>query len=178
MKKQLLTLLLALLIGMPSGVALAHGQGHRGGHDKFMMLFDTDKDGVVTEQEFAESSARRFAKMDGDSSGTVSTEEFSQYIQERRQERKQRSFQDMDANADGQLSLDEYLKAKRERAERRFKSMDQDANGLLSVEEITASKHGHKHGRKTYGGKRIFARLDRNGDGQIDREESQIAWLN
>ena len=177
MKKQLLTLFLALLIGIPTGVALAHGRGHNGGHDKFMMFFDADKDGVVTQAEFSESSDQRFAKMDGDSSGTVSTEEFSQYIQERRQERKQRSFKHMDTNADGQLSLDEYLDAKRERAERRFKSMDKDANGMISAEESTARKHGRKHGRKKYGGKRVFARLDGNGDGQIDRGESQAAWL-
>ncbi|TDJ70160.1 MAG: hypothetical protein E2O38_12005 [Proteobacteria bacterium] len=174
MKKQLLTLFLVLLIGIPTGVALAHGRGHNGGYDKFMMFFDADKDGVVTRAEFSESSDQRFAKMDSDSSGTISTEEFSQYIQERRQERRQRSFKHMDTNADGRVGLDEYLDVKRERAERRFKSIDKDANGMISAEEFTALKYG----RKKHSGKRIFGRLDDNSDGQIDKEESQAAWLN
>ena len=69
---------------------------------------------------------------------------------------------------------DEYLDVKRERAERRFKSIDKDANGMISAEEFTALKYG----RKKHSGKRIFGRLDDNSDGQIDKEESQAAWLN
>ena len=174
MKKQLLMSFIALLIAIPSVAPAYGGRGHGGKYDRFMTFFDTDNDGVVTREEFARASAQRFAKLDGDSSGTVSADELSQYLQERRRDPKQRHFESMDSNSDGYVSLDEYLAVTRERAERRFKHMDKDADGLVSSQDFGASKRGHKK----YGGKRIFSRLDGNGDGQVTKEESETAWLN
>lgn len=172
MQKQLLTSLLTLLIALP-GLSLAGGRDHDGRYDRFMTFFDANKDGVVSQAEFAQSSAERFRKMDVDANGTISPDEFSQYLQERRRQRKQEKFAKLDANTDGVVSLEEYLAFNRARAEQRFRALDKDTDGFVSAKDFAESRRGNRK----HAGKRIFSRLDGNNDGQISQEESQAAWL-
>ena len=82
-------------------------------------------------------------------------------------------FQKLDANDDGELSLDEF-KDKRQRKEikeetlnEHFKELDTDSNGSLSQEEFKARKEVMKQ-------KRIeehFSEMDKDGNGTIDLDE-------
>jgi Ca2+-binding EF-hand superfamily protein len=49
--------------------------------------------------------------------------------------------------------------------------MDKNRDGMLSADEMVSHK---KHQPRF--GKKIFSRLDANGDGQVSKEESQAAW--
>jgi hypothetical protein len=63
---------------------------------------------------------------------------------------KQSKFSKKDANADGQLSLQEYTgKAKKpENAAKRFAKLDVDGNGSLSEKEFAAQKKKSKKSKK------------------------------
>lgn len=52
-------------------------------------------------------------------------------------------FKKLDANADGKLSKEEFLKGKKDaaKAEERFKKLDKDGDGFLSLEEFKAAFH-------------------------------------
>jgi Ca2+-binding EF-hand superfamily protein len=159
----------ALLIGslLSSTLALAEG----GGTGKFMHFFDSNKDGIVTLDEFEAAMKTRFERMDSDHNNVVSKEEFRSYLKQRRAEHKQRRLQTMDANGDGQISKDEFIKYQTSKLERHFTRLDKNHDGLLSVAELDS---GHRHHR--HHGKHLFYKLDANGDGVITQEESRAAW--
>lgn len=51
-------------------------------------------------------------------------------------------FNTIDANQDGQLSLDELTTPQLSKAERKFNQKDGDDNGLISFEEFQQTRHG------------------------------------
>ena len=201
MKSHSLHIITAISLGimLVSPLVLA-GPKHGGSGKKFMQLFDADKDGKVTQDELAKSSAERFMKMDLDGNNTFNFEEFTQYVKSRKKERRQIKFKKMDSNSDGKIgqkeylenkkarvtrkfdrldingdgtiSRDEFLDAKIDRAARRFKRMDKDRDGSISPSEFVARKYRRKSGE------RIFKKLDGNGDGTVTRDESLKAWSN
>jgi Ca2+-binding EF-hand superfamily protein len=144
---------------------------HEGSHNRFMQFFDANADGTVTYEEFLGASRNRFERMDTDSNATISEDEFSSYMQARREERHKDHFERMDANKDGKVSKDEFLSSSQERAQRRFERMDGNNDGQLSSDELGPGK---KH--KPRFGKKIFSKLDTNGDGKVTQQESQAAW--
>ena len=151
-----------------SSLALAGG-----GSGKFMRYFDTNKDGVVTLDEFEAAMQARFDQMDSDHNGVVSSQEFRDYIKQRRLEHKQERLKSMDTNGDGQVSKDEYLAYQARKAEARFARLDANHDGLLSADELDKrGSHRHHH----YGSKGLFHKLDSNGDGVITLDESRAAW--
>lgn len=167
MKKSVIS---GLLVGgmLCSSLALAHG----GGTGKFMRFFDTNKDGVVTQDEFEAAMTTRFDHMDSDHNGTVSMEEFRNYLQQRRQEHKQARLKQMDSNGDGQVSQDEYLAYQTKKAQSRFSQLDKNHDGVLSADELDKRGYHHKH----HGGNGLFRKLDTNHDGVVTQEESRAAW--
>lgn len=175
MRKQLITALTLLGVGLVgSAPVLAGGYGRDGGQ-KFMQFFDTNQDGTVTLEEFTDAAANRFAKMDSDKNGSVSADEFRAYVQGRRGEHRQQRYVEMDTNKDGQISKDEFLASKRRHAEHQFDRMDTNGDGLLSAGEFASRPAG---GHRGFGGRRIFQRLDTNGDGVITKAEGMAAWGN
>jgi len=112
------------------------------------MQADKDGDGRVSRAEATSSGAERsgewFDKLDLNKDGYLSQEEMKQARDNRHQmhgdmkEKMEARFKEADANADGQLSLDE-VQAKMPRLAERFTSLDTDKNGLLSKDEL---KHG------------------------------------
>ena len=169
---------LIIISGMALSLPALGGDGkYSNGKSRFMSFFDTNGDNIVTMEEFNTAAAARFNRIDADSNGVISKDEFHAYMGKKRQERNAQRFQMMDSDADGQVSQQEYLTYKQQKAERRFKSMDLNNDGVVSQEEYEARKSrwsGRKHGHRGKGG--IFAKLDANGDGQITRDESLAAW--
>jgi len=112
------------------------------------MQADKDGDGRVSRAEATSSGAERsgewFDKLDLNKDGYVTQEEMKQARESRHgshgdmKEKMEARFKEADANADGQLSLDE-VQAKLPRLADRFTALDADKNGLLSKDEL---KHG------------------------------------
>lgn len=76
-------------------------------------------------------------------------------------------FATLDANSDGQLSMEE-LQAQ---GQARFAAADTDGNGSLSAEELTAASEGRRANRI----ERMMERLDANEDGELSQEELAAA---
>lgn len=72
-------------------------------------------------------------------------------------------LQEFDTNGDGNLSLEEYqalwLDAMHERMVDQFQRHDDDGDGLVTAEEFSEMQS------------KMVARMDRNGDGQIDAND-------
>lgn len=156
---------------LSTSLALAHGHGT----GRFMQFFDTNKDGVVTLDEFEAAMQTRFNNMDSDHNGLVSAEEFRHYLQQRRLQHKQARLKKMDSNGDGKVSKDEYLAYMSNRAQARFEHLDKNHDGMLVADELDRgckSRHGHGHRYGTG----LFHKLDSNGDGSISLAESRAAW--
>lgn len=168
MKKSVISSLVASTL-LCSSLALAHA----GGTGKFMKFFDTNKDGMVTLEEFETSMKTRFDRMDANHDGRVSREEFYQYLKQRRKEHRQARLKMMDSNGDGQVSKDEFLAYANTKAAQRFARMDRNQDGILSADELgMRTCHHHRH----TGRKGLFSKIDANHDGVVTLEESRAAW--
>lgn len=77
--------------------------------------------------------------------------------------RAERSFQRIDADNDGKVTLNEW----KPKAEKRFMKLDDDANGTVTTAEIDAWLNRGIEKRKA----RMLGRLDGNKDGNVTREE-------
>jgi len=102
----------------------------------FMMAYDKDGDGKVTEQEMYDSRSRAFNSFDTNDDGKVTQSEFNESRKEftaRAVERKgeDRSFDLQDKNDDGALTREEYLDFSRF-----FTRADRNDDGALSKDEI------------------------------------------
>ena len=73
------------------------------------------------------------------------------------------SFDALDANGDGSLTLEEVHAA----PQARFDAMDTDGNGAVSVEELTAAAQGRAAERA----EKMMARFDDNEDGALTIDE-------
>jgi hypothetical protein len=172
---------LATLLCFAATPVLAGSEHGHGGHGKFMSYFDSNNDGVVTMEEFKESSSTRFDNMDTNHDNSISAEEFGSYVVQRKEQRQQQRFASMDSNKDGQVSKEEFLNHAQQKAEDRFAGLDANSDGIISSEEFDVrpkGKHGHsdKHHQGHKMGHGFFNRLDTNHDGQVTRDESVAAW--
>jgi Ca2+-binding EF-hand superfamily protein len=117
------------------------------------MQADKDGDGRVSRAEATSSGAERsgewFDKLDLNKDGYLTQDEMKQAHDNRHQmhgdmkEKMEARFKEADANADGQLSLDE-VQAKMPRLAERFTTLDTDKNGLLSKDELRQGAPGHR----------------------------------
>lgn len=160
---------------------------------------DANDDGVLTREEMdaarekmrEESRSRRgdpaerFAKADADGDGKVTLDEMKATatarmaekgkdgkVPDRHAERMEKFFAAADTNGDGGLTQDEMEaagdKMKKKHADKRggkkgdmFSRVDADGDGQVTKAEFVA------------GGDKMFERLDRNGDGKLEKGEGR-----
>lgn len=123
--------------------------------------------GLVTPAEAAGGKHRphhSFEELDANSDGKLTQAEMELHMQAR--------FEGADANGDGLLSKDELLERlkarKADRAEKYIGHMlerhDANGDGALSMDEMKSRHHG-----------KMFARMDKDDDGAVTKEEFEAA---
>jgi hypothetical protein len=147
MRNTLATLAATLATLLATGAAMADHEHGDGRHDE--LRADTNGDGRVSREEAVSAGAKRsgewFDKLDADKDGFVTQEELQTARDTHRaqwRDKMDEHFKAVDANGDGQLSLDE-VQARKPQLAQRFGDLDQDKNGQLSREEL---RRGHSKG--------------------------------
>lgn len=123
------------------GKAMPTG-GHTG--NAFIGTWDDDGDGKVTSTEYAAVRKARFATTDGDSSGSLTVDEYVNEYAVRL---------DRDIADERNASL--------KQTDTRFKALDKDQDKLIGRVEYDGS------------GDRAFVHLDRNKDGRITNDDAE-----
>ncbi len=176
------------------------GMGARGG-EQLLRMFDANKDGKVTKDEFLAGVRQRFAEMDLNNDGRITDEDLPPMMRGRnvlaggsatgsmghRGMPMLRMLQGADANKDGVITLDEVLAA----AETRFAVLDRNKDSVIDKADFDALRKEmvdyrvkrfiHHYGadkdgkitREQFMAKAAerFAQLDFNNDGTIGRDE-------
>lgn len=131
---------------------------------------DTNKDGVIDQQEFA--TAQQLKEADTNNDGTLSTDELAAMIMKRQAERQaERLTRRLDIDGDGKVTIAEIEGQKA----KRFALMDRNSDGKLEGNEL-------RRGRGD--GDRQFGSHGRHGDGpraerhdrRGDRHEHGKRW--
>lgn len=76
--------------------------------EAMLKLIDADTNGEVTESEFIDYAAQKFAAVDVDGDGELSEEEADNDREVMRAERQKEMFKVMDSDGNGQISEEEY----------------------------------------------------------------------
>ncbi len=144
----------ALINGMLATAVFAAG-GDRGRGFDFSAI-DADQSGTITTAEVAAFHAARFAQADANGDGFIAEDELIGLIpegadvdQERAQKRLLRMSAHLDADDDGQISLEEF--SADDRQTRMFERLDADENGELSAEELEKVKKRGKKDKRGHG---------------------------
>ncbi|MBO0345287.1 calcium-binding protein [Roseibium sp. CAU 1637] len=108
------------------------GFGKKGGHGKRMAKklfsdFDTNSDGVITQEEIDAVVATRFSETDRDGNAEIGLEEFKTALAERTKPMQVRAFQRFDVDGDGTVTQAETDAA----ADKLFSRLDRDGDGVL-----------------------------------------------
>ena len=113
------------------------------GKTRFMETYDVDGDGQVTLAEFMAEREEGYQRRDADGDGSVHSEEYV-------------------AEYEGRLQkeLEETYTRQIDQAEFRFTVLDTDDDEIMTLSEFNDS------------GSRMFSRLDSNGDGVINDEDT------
>jgi hypothetical protein len=154
-----LALAFLTLAGIAGGVAYAAGPDDpegTGGPSMMQGMDDSSPDGPDGPGGPGGRHGMRFDRLDTDQSGDVTFEEFSAALKSR--------IGDADANHDGKMTVDEIAseieKMRAERMARRIiDRFDTNGDGVLTADEISSRQ------------KKMFALLDRNDDGRIEKDE-------
>jgi len=136
---------------------------------------DTNKDGKVTKEEYKGKIPFEYADRNKD--GAVSMDDMRggggpgipgmPPGEGMNPEAIAGRFKEADKNGDGKVTKDEFPGAPE-----RFANLDKDGDGGVTLEEMTAAMKGAGPGGPgEKGGKRMFQRFDKNGDGKVARDE-------
>ena len=126
------------------GVALAEaGPGPR--TPPLFLKLDRNDDAVLDKAEALQPRQRRFAKMDANGDGRLTTNEIDGFLKQRLQRRlmrlRYRMLARFDANGDGVISKEEFTA----RALRRFARADLNGDGRVTPEELRAARKFRRH---------------------------------
>ena len=156
------------------------GGGQRERRERFMKqleMFDTNKDGKVSKEEWKGKAP--FELLDRNKDGSITMEDFPGGdgkggmpggMMPSLEERMAR-FKESDKNGDGKVAADEFMGPPEA-----FKRLDKDGDGAITPAEVEASMKDAPPGvpgEKGDKGKTRFAKWDKNADGKLSREEFQ-----
>lgn len=124
---------IATLFLFSSCAALA--QSREGGA---LELADANNDGKVTRQEYIDSRAAQFARMDRNGDGVVDDADARQQADQSAMAKRMANAMRgrIDANSDGKISKDEFVNA----PTMLFDRFDGDKNGELDAKELEAAR--------------------------------------
>jgi len=164
-------LLTTALVGTSALASPNHPKGPRGpmgshsGPEVMFDLMDTNKDGVVTQDEAAAHRAKIFEKLDRNDDGYLENAEkrlgrFKQHARKKmhRAEHKADRQLALDTNTDGKVSLKEF----EAKSSPMFEKLDRNGDGTITPKEHKAAK------------REMFARMDVNGDGVLGAEDRKL----
>ncbi|MEX3008464.1 calcium-binding protein [Hoeflea sp. TYP-13] len=158
-----------------SGQGKHNKRGNRGMKRAFER-YDTNKDGVITQEEVDAVIVERFNNIAGED-GVITLEDYRTAWLDRSNGRMVRAFQQLDRDGDGSVTTEEFNAA----SDRMFNRLDRDGNGELTKpargEKAEAGKgkgkmakrSGPRHGGR--GAERLMERFDVDKDGKITRAE-------
>ena len=152
-----------------TGDKAGHGRGAR------FSQIDGNKDGKISLAELTTTRESWLTEVDTNKDGAATREEIRATFESGRQDRMQKMFTRDDANKDGRLAREETRMPSAW-----FEKADVDKDGALTLTELTDARKnaGGKHGEAA--GKHGEAagkshRLDKNGDGKVERHELRDA---
>lgn len=157
--------------------------------------------GMAADNDTANKNSKRdalFNTLDSNQDGQLTAAEMAKLPEIMRQRR----FDRLDSNGDGNIDAQEYAAPMLKRVQRRFERLDANGDGMLSADELTQRQHrrgrnkarshrashgkqqrrwrGHNrrgqrshHRRHMRGTSYMFARMDRNNDGYVSKQEWQ-----
>jgi hypothetical protein len=167
-------ILSALVIAGTAGILTAEARPGKDEGRHGPKAIDTNDDGEVTIEEFTAAHKSRvehwFDRLDKDTDGVLTAEEFEAAADHRRAKRARKgaekrgknrpTFDELDADGDQAVSLDEFTSIHADRVAERFDHMDEDGDGVLTDDELP--RRGHRgHGRRGPDGHR--GRPERGG---------------
>jgi Ca2+-binding EF-hand superfamily protein len=180
---------------MGMGPGFDGGDGPRGARlAEQLKDMDTNKDGVITLEEFLGRTNDRFARLDKNGDGVIDASDIAARIKEESEYRAKRFLKAFDANRDGKVTKEEF----EQRAKDRFAMRDLNGDGLIDSEDLPPGMR-ERAGRWADRAKdgqdgaepkeprrfsldrllgrtdRRFAGLDKNSDGVIDAKDFEAA---
>ncbi|GGB87495.1 hypothetical protein GCM10011363_00160 [Marivita lacus] len=147
LNKQVSALIIAALAasGVATTVAAQDDTGRTDRRAQMFLQLDTNGDGVVSAEEFANPPSR-FSIADANKDGLVTADELAALSQQRGEQRIARMIERMDANGDGALSEEEF--AARQGGGRMFDRLDANEDGAISEEEFAEMRRGDHGGKR------------------------------
>jgi Ca2+-binding EF-hand superfamily protein len=135
-----------------------HRAAHFGRHggrmgEQMLELYDTNKDGKLTQDEIDKTRADRLAQFDADKDGTLNLQEYQALWLDAYRERMVDMFQGHDDDGDGKVTVAEFQKRYKDLVAR----LDRNDDGVFSKEDTRRrfgrdddddDRRGHgRHGR-------------------------------
>jgi Ca2+-binding EF-hand superfamily protein len=142
------------------GTGLQAGGPHRGG---MFAEADKDNDGKVTLAEANAASAAKFAAADTNRDGFLDAAELAALKPQGHGKGPGQGAAKLDKDGDGKLTKAEAPP----RMQQRFDELDVNKDGVLDQQELQAARASHGGG-----GGGMIARLDKNGDGKVTKDEA------
>ncbi len=124
-----------------------HGMARRGMH--LFERFDTNEDGVVTQNEIDQTRSGLIKKFDADNDGNLSLKEYEGLWLDFMRDRMVDRFQQLDRDGDAMVTIKEFSVPMKYI----IRMMDTDDDGQISVDEFM-QRHGRDSARqKRHGGR-------------------------
>lgn len=140
-------------------------RGRMGGG--FFAHWDTDNDGVVTKDEFS-GTQDHFTRLDQNEDGYIDEKETSALGSRWGKRIGDRMMNRLDKDGDGSISMDEFPGP-----EDHFTRLDQNSDG--TIDESETPGRGLRHGKL---GKRLIQKFDTDEDGLVSKEEFEVGHAN
>lgn len=155
--------LLVSVLSVAAGVGVAAAQP---GHPERFAKLDTNGDGAVTTAEFEAHILQRWTEADANKDSKVTADEMKARFEAHKQER----LKERDTNGNGVLERSEVAKM----PDALFTKLDADKSGTLTPAEMKAGKEkGCGHEGKGFRGEGKRLPGDANEDGVVTKEEAR-----